>query len=246
MKLSHYISSLIGVFFFSIIEVGLSLAIYHVWKHCSFRLQPFYKGLVCSALCLVLIVLTGFILLSNDSKPSTVDIAPLEELSDSDIANISQKIGNLKHLTFKRYVEEIILSNEEHSIKEIVSMYYSTHKNDNRIESAVEIVIYRFESNKWARVELLSNMKTMRQKYRLINLSNGIEIVKGNSWLERNADTYYSASDRRLIYTYFVINEYHFRLKESSYSAESRGNATSVCIRVICETLKDGCRFSFL
>jgi hypothetical protein len=232
MKLFHYISSLIGVFFFGLVEIGLATIAYQIWKRHAVQIEPFYKGLTCVVLCLLSIIFTGLLLLSNNSKPSTVDISSLKDLCESDMAYISQRINKLQYLQFERYEEDLIKKN--------ISMYYSTDQSDGKIESAVTIEICRYESYKRAKEELLFWMKNMGQKHEAINLSNGIDVVKGNSWMERNADTYYTAENRRLMYTYFVINNYFFQLSESSYSAESRGKLTSECIRMICEVLKGG------
>jgi len=237
--ISQYTSSLIGVVFFAIIETGLAIAAYQIWKCHAVQIQPLYKVLTCTVVCLGLIILTGLVLLSSHSKPSTVDITPLEELDEIDIANVSQRIHKLSHLPFERYNEETILSEREDNIKEIISMSYRTHKNDGRLDATVSIKISRFESRKWADEHLLFWRGIIRQKHVFIDLPNGIDIVKRNSWMERNADTYYTASNRRLIYTYIVINEYFFQFEESSYSAESRGKSTSECISMICEALKD-------
>lgn len=242
MRLSFYIRSIIGVFIFGTIEIVSAVAVFKFWKRHAVQINPVYKGLICAGFCIVCIIFTGLLLLSDESKPSIVVTTPLEELSEGDIANITQRIHKLKYLPFERYKEENTLSVEEKvgSVKETYKMYYNIDKNSYRIDSAVSIVIYGYESNEFANKELYFWMNNMSQKYEFVELANGINIVKGYSWMERGADTYYMAHDERIMYTYFVINNYFFELREGSYLLKNTGKSSSASIQMICNALMDG------
>jgi len=239
MKLSYWVSSLVGVFFFSIVEIGLAIIAYQIWVRHAFQISPVYKGLICIALCIAVIILTGVILLSDNSKPSPVDITPLAELNESEIISISQRINELQHYPFERYTHDIIASTEGDSKKEVIKLYFCTLQNDGRIECSATIVITGYNSVNGATDALLIRIDRMNQKYELVKLPNSVTIAKGYSWMERGADTYYMAHERILMYTFFTINEYFIHISESSYTSESRGVPTSEFIRIIGEVLRD-------
>ena len=234
MKLSHYMSSLIGVFFFGIIEVAMAITAFLIWKRHMEHISSTPKGIVCAVLCISLIFLTGMILLSSDRRPSTVDTSPLEELSEISVNNISKSICNLKHLPFEEYAEE--KGPLETTVT--ISMYTYIMKDEFRIESAANINIYAFETKQMAYEDLHFWMGVIGRNYQYIDYANGISVIKRDSWMERGADTFYMAHDQRLVYTYFVINNYLFILGERSNAEESRGNLTSECIRMICDALR--------
>jgi len=232
-------SGIIGIIILTIVETLSALALYRLWKRHTGAVTPFLKGLICTVLCVILLTCTCYLLLSDASRPSTIDISPLEELDESDISLISQRINNLEYSAFTRYEANIVLgvADKESAEKEIIKMYYSTKSSAFMIESAVVIEIYRFQSSKWSNDKFSQQLSMIYHRYELSELPNGIRIIKGNSWMDRNADSYYMSHDRRIMYTYFVIGEFFFFLDESSYSTKSRGVATSECIRMICEVL---------
>ena len=206
-------------------EFVLLRRIYYNW-----RSSGVFNEKLKTILCVVAIIITIYLLFSNDYRKSKVDISPMAELSVKQVYMLEDTIKQLEEHDFiTRFDATDMPTNPR------VSMIYSFTWQNPDSGKGVRVVSGSFYLEEQEAINRLrSEAKGM---HRTIKNDNNTEAVLCHSRMYRNE--YFIPDLSRSLYSYIRFGNAVIIISEHLEYNELHLNASSEFIKWICELLKD-------
>jgi len=228
-----------GVLILSVLAFGLTRFVVKQIKKkggskASFKIKLINMGLV-------LVVLFIFMtLLSNFSKPSQVDISPLEQITTKPFYEMDELKAKFAELESINGVFDFRLgfSTVDLNADGLTGSCSYTMRNSN-IPADVDVYFSTYNSTENTKELFNWERKHSDGRKRAFKLSDDIDVLLCNSRTERVADQLYEYNGSRYVTTIIRIGNMviHFLEAESVYT--EIGALTSKNIKLICDVLQE-------
>ena len=199
------------------------------------------KIILCVAVLILVAIISANVFMSDFSKPSEVDISPLEQTTVKTFYEAEEMKDFFEKLECRNGVVEFwsrISSEEDLLLYNVAgSCSYHMYNRDIPAEVYVSIDIYDSPDNA---CECMSRIVSRNKwKRQTVKISENIDVILLYSTMYRSADQFFPYNDNRSVETYVRIGNIVIDFMENGDEVREIGVLTSKNIALICEILGD-------